>query len=116
MSEQIGLQVLSVFRGVHVRRVIDALSQEEWRVWYDERVHALVLDEYVYGVRSSLRHRIYEPVRRYTRILSRGSDTPLDEVPFPDEVKAAVKQAWCAVLTVEKERQRCRRVRPKGAL
>jgi hypothetical protein len=46
---------------------ISPLRRDQWRFWFNEHAHAIVLDEYVVEERPSLRHKFRE-VGSYERL------------------------------------------------
>lgn len=82
------------------------LSKQMWRFWYDERVHALVLDAYVVSHRETRRHA-WRTSKSYHRIMSRSGNLPEPEgVPHDIAIEAA--QMFFGKLMVVTERDRRR--------
>lgn len=77
------------------------LVKREWRFWYDERRHQLVLDSYRKLARETKRHG-YKIVdgTEYARILRRGSQISATAVPLPADVKDEALKKFADTLTV----------------
>ena len=81
-----------------IEKQIDELTKETFRFWING--NTIVLDAYYLFSRENKRKRNYNFVKRYERLLDRNAFTPLQEVPFTEEIKTEVLQEYFKTLKV----------------
>ena len=74
----------------------DGLSEVCWKFWYDERIHALVLDGCARCARATKRHK-FMVVSVYSRLYQR---TPMPAPTIPEDVSSRAIRQFCDGLTV----------------
>lgn len=103
---------------ITVERVTDAppgvseraapnLARDVWVFWYDDRRHALVVDEFQRQTRPSRRHG-WTTVEYYNRVdRRRGRNIPrlAQAPPIPPEITAEAKAKFCEPLRVGPEEE-----------
>lgn len=75
------------------------LSSTQWRFWYDDRNHALVLDSYTLFERQSKRHK-FRPISSWVRLNRRMSAMEAKDVPLPVRVIDEARSQFCSSLKV----------------
>jgi hypothetical protein len=84
----------------HIEVIVgDDLDERVWQYWFNEEKMQLILDAYKHMTRPSKRHKMQE-VEAY-RGWRRDTFKSRDEVPVPDEVRAAVLEKFRAMITIE---------------
>jgi hypothetical protein len=86
----------------HVTVVRDdaALNREEWKFYYRDDRHRIVLDSYRKLARLSRRHG-WDAGPRWDRLVQYRLPIPASDVPFPDDVAAEARSAFMSTLEVE---------------
>lgn len=98
------MRFVEVTRESHER-----LAQEYWRFWYDERLHALVLDEYASRQRPTLRHK-FRTVAGYARLGRRKDEDVVGYVSpdIPEDVAQEAHDQFSKTLRVVRDREEVR--------
>lgn len=86
-----------------VIRGADHLECQEWHFWFDDRKGgALVLNRYLMLARQTPRHK-WKIIGSYERLHQRSSSLVVNDVPFPDDVKAEAVQQFASRIKVTLE-------------
>ena len=76
----------------------DGLCRDVWRFWYDDRIHALVLDRYAREKRSTRRHK-FVAIETYERLGRRRGEAQCVP-PMPHSVMREARDKFCVSLRV----------------
>jgi hypothetical protein len=81
----------------------DDLHQQRWQYWFNDREMCLKLNSYSVLTRPSKRHKMREVTWWGSARHWGGRDKEMkrEDVPTPDEVKAAVLEKFRAMITIE---------------
>jgi hypothetical protein len=89
---------------IQIEKQIDELTFERWTfTWIDNHIY---LDGYSMLRKESKRHKNYNVLKKYSRLMSRDNTIMESDVPFTTEIKAEAYDQFVSKIKVRKWSER----------